>query len=264
MIAKTAKRLSALAFALMLIFGSVTVCFAQSVTNSQYSIEDSKNLLTENEFEQAKQKLEDASKKTGWQFIVFLDPEKVVFNDSLKDYYEENYYNKKDFSKNSVVLVINAALNKGTFFANGDASAYVDDGRINEAGVKLRADLNDQNFSGAIGDFADKMVKFHDTPTAEAEKRDGKLGYVLKHYWWAFALIALIAGGATFGITAGKYKYNGKYNTYNLSENSQTNLSEKQDIFVTKHTTSRVIQQSSSSSGSGGSGSSGGSRGGDF
>ncbi len=263
MIAKTAKRLSALAFALVLIFGSVTVCFAQSFTNSQYSIEDSKNLLTENEFEQAKQKLEDANKKTGWQFIVLLDPEKVVFNDSLKDYYEENYYKKKDFENDSVVLAINVALNKGTFFANGDAAAYIDDGRVNEAGVKLRTDLDKQDYIGAINDFADKMVSFHDSPTAEAEKRDGKLGYVLKHYWWAFALIALIAGGATFGITAGKYKYNGKFNTYNLSENSQTNLSEKQDIFVTKHTTSRVIQ-SSSSSGSRSSGGSGGSRGGDF
>lgn len=258
----TAKRLSALALALMLIFGSVTVCFAEIISTDTYVIDDGASLFSNTEITQLETKLDEAGKKTGWQFIVHTDS-KQVYADSLRDYYEENYFEKGNFKSDSVVLVINKAMNKGTFFANGNAAYYINDARVSELGVKLRADMDNGNYYLAATDFTDGMLKYNRNPTAEVEKREGKLPYVLKHYWWLFAIIALVAGGATYGITAGKYKYNGKYNTYNLKENSQTQLSVQQDMFVTKHTTSHTIQ-SSSSSGSSHSSGSGGSRGGDF
>ncbi len=260
----TAKRLSALAFALVMIFSSLTICFAATEKNNKCSIDDSAELFTEQEFNQIKTKLETSSSKTGWQFIVYTDT-KNVYSSSLRDYYETNYFEKNGFEKNSVVLVINSTMNRGTFFANGGAAYYINDSRTDETGKKLRADMDNQNYIGAVNDFADQMVKYHDNPTAEAERKSNKPGYVLKHYWWAFILIAIVAGGATFGITAGKYKYNGKFNTYDLKANSQTMLTDSQDVFVTKHTTSHTIQSSSSSSsGSSHSSGAGGSRGGDF
>ncbi len=260
----TAKRLSALAFALVMIFSSLTVCFAATEKNNKYSIDDIAEVFTEQDFNEIKTKLETSSNKTGWQFIVYTDTNSVSAS-SLRDYYETNYFEKNGFEKNSVVLVINSTMNRGTFFANGGAAYYINDSRTDETGKKLRKDMDNQDYVGAVNDFADQMVKYHDNPTAEAEKKSNKLGYVLKHFWWAFALIAIVAGGATFGITAGKYKYNGKFNTYDLKANSQTMLTDSQDVFVTKHTTSHTIQSSSSSSsGSSRSSGAGGSRGGDF
>lgn len=260
MINKSLKGVSALVFALVLIFGSITVCFAEAAySTDQYVIDDKAQVLTR-DMDALAEKLKEASEKTGWQLIVYTDNDKVTA-DSLKDYYEDNYYKTGDFKSDSVVLVMNTATNKGTFFANGDASYYINDDRVSETGKLLRPDMDAQDYYQAATDFADKMVEYHNNPTAEVEKKNGKLGYVLKHYWWAFALIAIVAGGLTFGITAGKYKYNGRFNTYDLKSNSSTMLTEQYDTFVTKHTTSRTIQQNDSSSSGG---SSGGSRGGDF
>ncbi|HCA04744.1 MAG TPA: hypothetical protein DEO32_02480 [Ruminococcaceae bacterium] len=260
----TAKRLSALALALMLILGSVTLCFAETASNSGYVIDDTAGLFEKDEVELLKTRLENASKQTGWQFIIHTDNSKITV-DSLRDFYVESYYEKhKEFSDNAVVLVINSAINRGTYFAMGEAKYALNDGRVNELSIKLKVDMDKKAYYQTAVDFTDRMVGYYNKPTAEAEKREGKLVYVLKHYWWLFAIIAVVAGGATFGITAGKYKYNGKFNTYDLNANSETMLDLKQDMFVTKHTTSRVIQTNSGSSGSSHSSGSGGSRGGDF
>ncbi len=260
MINKTVKGISALALALMMLFGSAAICFAAgSQTTEQYSYNDSANVFTDQDINTLVDKLLEGNSKTGWQFIVMTDPNAVNYDDSLQDYYRDNYYKNKGFKENAVVLVYNTGLNKGTFFGTGEAKYYFTDSRIDETGKMLRKNMDAQTYLDGAAAFVDKVEKYYSEGSPELEKRDNKLGYVLKHYWWIFALIGLVAAGATFGITAGRYKYNGKFNTYDLKANSNTMLTEEHDVFVTKHTTSRIIRSESSDSSSSSS-----SSGGDF
>lgn len=261
MMRKSISRLSALTLALLLLFGSVVMCCAYSEVTPQYVIEDEAGVFTNQDIATLKAKLTDTNAKTGWQIIIHTDTQNVQTNGSLREYYTENFYKKGNFEKNAVVLVFNLTLNSGTFFGVGDAQYYFNDSRNDALKPIMRSALDNKSYLDGACQFADKMTEFHNQGSPELEKRNNKLGYVLKRFWWVFAIIAVVAGAATFGITAGRYKYNGKFNTYDLNNNSQTTLTDQYDTFVTKHVSSRTIQ---SSSGSSGNSSSGGSRGADF
>lgn len=251
MINKTVKGISALTLALMLMFGSVVLCFAAGAKiTDQYAYNDLADVFSDADIDALTAKLQEGNSQTGWQFIVMTDSQSVSYGDSLQDYYRDNYYDGANYKPDAVMLVYNTALNKGTFFGTGEAKYYFTDSRIDETGKMLRGYMDSKSYLDGAKAFVDRVIKYHSEGSPELEKRDNKLGYVMKHYWWAFALIGIVAAGATFGITAGKYKYNGKFNTYDLKANSNTTLTEQNDVFITKHTTSRVIRTESSNSGS--------------
>ena len=73
-----------------------------------------------------------------------------------------------------------------------------------------------------------------------------------------FGIVALVIATIVVLIVAHKYKNSGKEGTYDLRSNSVTNLTERQDIFLTKHVSVTTESSSSSDSGSSGGSSSGG------
>ena len=81
---------------------------------------------------------------------------------------------------------------------------------------------------------------------------------MLKHYGIIFGIVALVIATIVVLIVAHKYKNSGKEGTYDLRSNSVTNLTERQDIFLTKHVTVTTESSSSSDGSSGGSSSGGG------
>lgn len=96
------------------------------------------------------------------------------------------------------------------------------------------------------------------------EKEDNKFLYVVKHYGIVIAGGSIIVAVIVVIVVKNRYKHNGKAGTYDLKKNSKTMLTDKKDIFLTKHVSvTRIRSDSDSSSGSssdssGGGGSSGG------
>ena len=264
MMRKNISRLSALALALLLICSSTVLCFAFSEVTPQYAIVDDANLFSEQDVATLKARLAEANAETGWQIIIHTDATNIDIDGSRRKYYTKNFYKTGNFEEDAAVLVFNPTIDGGTFFGTGAAQYYFNDSRDDKLKPIMRSALDSKTYLDGACRFADKMVEFHDQGSPELEKKNNKLGYALKHYWWVFTLIAIVAGAATYGITAGKYKYNGRFNTYDLKSNSNTTLTDEYDNFVTKHVSTRTIQTSSGSSSSGGSSSGGGSRGADF
>ena len=258
---KLTNRLSALTLALMLMLASVSCAFAAHESTAQYAFDE--DILSESELEEVKTAFLQASDKTGWQLVLHSD-DKYVSAGSLSDYYYEYYYKTGGFEKDAAVLVFNTAMDKGAFFGTGEAEYYFTDDRISETGKLMRSYMNRGDYAGAAEEFADKVVEYKKAGSPALEKKNNKLGYVFGRFGWIIIIVAVVAGIATFAITAGKYKYNGKFNTYSLKDNSKTTLTERHDDFVTKHTTSRVIRTQSSGSSSGGGGGGSGHSGGDF
>ena len=96
--------------------------------------------------------------------------------------------------------------------------------------------------------------------------KDGfdKFLYVVKHYGIVIAGGSIIVAVIVVIVVKNRYKHNGKAGTYDLKKNSKTMLTDKKDIFLTKHVSVTRIRSDSDSSGgsssssSGGGGSSGG------
>jgi hypothetical protein len=71
----------------------------------------------------------------------------------------------------------------------------------------------------------------------------------LKKYGWIGGIAGVVIAIIFVLVNVGRYKYNGKGGTYDLDKNSQMNLLDSQDVFVSKHTTYTTIQSSNNSSG---------------
>lgn len=268
MIKQISKQLSALLFAALLMLGSTAVCFA--VGNSQYVITDDAELFTDSQIQQLADILTEASNTTGWQYIVHTD-NRGISSSNMTDYYNREYYDTNDFESDAIMFVYDFASDGAALITHGDAMQYISDERLGEIGPQLRQYLREEDYYGAVSAFAEITEDYYESGVPDdgsysnIEEEDfrqtNKFLYVLTHYGIIIAIVALAAGGATFGITAVKYKLNGKSGTYDLRANSKTIINEQEDIFVSKHTTVHRIESSSGSSGgsSSGSSSSGGS-----
>ena len=143
----------------------------------------------------------------------------------------------------------------------GDAMYYFGDGRVNTLLDDVQYDMKQGNYYSAAEQFLYYVDHYYDEGIDDdesnenidlQEKEDNKFLYVVKHY------------GIVIAVVKNRYKHNGKAGTYDLKKNSKTMLTDKKDIFLTKHVSVTRIRSDSDSSGgsssssSGGGGSSGG------
>lgn len=264
MMKKVSVSVSALLLALLLLAATVTV-FAASAS----VVDDSANVFSTSESEEIRSRFDKAADKTGWQMIVYTSNQGVGSN--LNNYYNANYYDTHSYDANAVLLVFDTGSNKGTVITHGDAMHYISDQRMSDLGFLLRGYMNSGSYyQGALA-FAEKIEEYYSAGIPEDgtfdnisynEKQDNKLLYTLKKGGWLIGLLSVAAGLIFFFVNKSRYKNMGKSGTYDLSANSDVQLTEAQDDFVTQHTTVRTIQRDNNSSG----GSSGGSThgGGDF
>lgn len=250
MMKKLSLRLSAAAFAFLFFCVSTLTGFA-SVTTS-YALDDAAYVFDEAQTAELEAKMQEASDKTGWQFIVHTSYN-GVHSDDMKSYYDR-YFKSQDYQKNAIMLVIDRLSDNRTILAYGDVKGYFanDTSRYDNIKSAMKPYLNSGDMYGATLVFIEKAAAVHDMG------KTLKILLVLQKFGIIIGIVAIVAGLLVFFITKSRYKNTGKAGTYDLAANSSVNLEEAEDQFVTQHTTVRTIKtDSSSGSSSGGSSKSG-------
>lgn len=258
---KFSKQITAVFFAVLLALGSIVSISALSDDCSSYYIWDFSHLLSKAEENELGEKLYDIGNTTDWQIIIYTSDEGVSAEEM--DAYYSNQFDSLHSSY--VEFVIDTGSDNRIILTHGSAMEYFTDKRMDEIKSNLRPYLNSGDMYGACVEFADTTLEFYNKgiPANGSynnvdDGTENKFIYVLTHWGWIFAIVAIVAGGAFVGVNVGRYKFNGKSGTYNLKENSSVKLLDKQDVFLHKHTT-YTTSSSSSSGGSSGGGKSGGS-----
>ena len=254
MMKKLTIRASALAVAAMLLLMSLFAVFAE-VTNT-YAITDDAAVFNADETASLATQLNEAGKKTGWQFIVHTSNDGISSDSALESHYND-YYDSQHFQYDAIMLVIDRGSGKRDLLTYGDVRNYFkDSSRYDIIKDAMRPYLSSDDMYGATQQFIEKSLEVYGMGKTSA------LVLSLKKFGWIAGLAGIIIGLLFFVINRSRYKNMGKAGTYDLSANSSVDLHDVQDDFVTQHTTVRTIErQSSSDSGSshsGGGNSSGG------
>lgn len=263
------KRLSAVLAAMIMVFCTPLFVFAAGQTE----LRDDANLFTSEEMTELQSQLDALAEKTGWVAVIYTNNEGKT-EDDIKPFANRYYADKYGKTTAGVMLTIDMSGRAIDFRTKGDAMQYFSDNRVNELLDDVQYEMKQGNYYGAAQSFIRYADQDFDAgiPVGESnenidmqEKEDNKLLYVVKHFGIFIAGGSIVIAVIIVVIVKSRYKHNGKAGTYDLRKNSKTMLTDKQDIFLTKHVSVTRIQHDSGGSGgssggssSGGGGSSGG------
>lgn len=262
MIMKYTKRISALFCAVMLMLCTSVCVFAQA----SGVITDDANLFTESEKAELQSQLNALSEKTGWMAVIYTNYNGYS-SDEIKPHSNRYYADNYGKTTAGVMLTIDMEGRAVDFRTKGDAMYYFSDNRVDTILDDVQGCLKEGLYYDAALYFISYSSQYYDAGIPEGEsnenidiqeKEDNALLYVLRHYGIIFGVVALVTATIVVFVVAHKYKNSGKEGTYDLRSNSVTNLTERQDIFLTKHVTVTTESSSSSGGSSGGSSSGGG------
>ncbi len=263
MLIKYAKRFSAAVFVVLIIICTPFCVFAESTGR----LIDEAELYTAAQQEELNKQLRELSIKTGWNAVIYTNYNGCD-EDDIKAY--SNRYYADNYGKTSagVILTVDMLGRAVDFRAKGGAMQYFSDNRVDTILDDIQSCLSSEQYYDAAERFIKYIGDYYDAGIPEGEsneyldiqeQEDHPFLYVVTHYG-IFIVIASL-GISVLAVVLIRYRYsrNGMQNIYDLRANSKINLTDKQDVFLTKHVS--VTNISSSSSG-GGSHSGGGSSGG--
>lgn len=263
---KYTKQISALFCAAMLMLCTTVCVFAQA----SGVITDNAELFTESEKVELQSQLDALSEKTGWMAVIYTNYDGYDA-DNIKPHTNRYYADNYGKTTAGVMLTIDMEGRAVDFRTKGDAMYYFSDNRVDTILDDVQGCLKEGLYYDAATLFISYSSHYYDDGIPEGEsnenidiqeKEDNALLYVLRHYGIIFGVVALVTATIVVFVVAHKYKNNGKEGTYDLRSNSVTNLTERQDIFLTKHVTVTTESSSSGGSSSGSSSGGGGSSGG--
>ena len=234
-------RISAITVALLLLFASLMMVSAAPAG----VLDDSANLFSGSEASDIQQKLNEASAKTGWQFIVTTTNQ--AFTDSDIETYADQYYNNGGFDANAIVLVIgnneDNTAKKRIMRMKGDVKAYFahDNSRYEDI-ISAMKGCGDNMYEATLA-FVNKSSEIY------GRGKTNLLLLSLKKVGPFAGVAGVIIAVVFFFVIKSRYKHMGTTGTYDLAANSKVDLKEMEDTYVTQHTTVRTIQKDNDSSG---------------
>ena len=256
------KRLSAMFAAMIMVFCTPLLVFAAGQTE----LRDDAGLFTSEEETQLQSELDTFVQKTGWVAVIYTNNEGKT-EDNIKPFANRYYADKYGKTTAGVMLTIDMEGRAIDFRTKGDAMYYFSDDRVNTLLDDVQYEMKEADQFNAAEKFLYYVDRYYDEGIPEGEsnenidlqeKEDNKLLYVVTHYGIFIAIGSIIVAVIIVVVVKSRYKYNGKAGTYDLKKNSKTMLTDKQDIFLTKHVSVTRIQRDSDSSGGGSSSSSSG------
>lgn len=270
---KITKRFSAILAAILIIVCMPLCVFAQA----KGVLTDNAYLFSDYERDELQSQLDELSEKTGWLVIIYTNYDGYK-NDEIwthsNQYYADNYGKTTD----GVMLNIDMSGRAVDFCTKGGAMNYFSDNRVDTILNRVQPYLSSEEYYDAADKFISYVGKYYDEgiPNAEPshniemnEKEDNLLWYVVNHYLIIILLVSCGISALAVVFVTVRYKKNGKANIYDLSANSNVNLTNSTDTFLHKSVSVTTVSSSSSGSHSSGGHSSshhssggGGSRGG--
>lgn len=253
---KNIKRLAAALFAMSIVACSA---FTASAEATDKLIDDA-DLYSESEEAVIEANLEEASKRTGWDFIIYTNYNNVESYD-MQDYCDEYYINHgygKNTDDRGIFLVIDMSSCEMYVTTKGDTMYYFSDSRVDNILDDVQFALMDAEYMEAAEYFVEDAVGYYNQgkPSSGSfsneeyvEKNENPLWYVIRSYGIVILLVSMgIAALSAIGVKK-KYQNNGRENTYDLASNSKVRLVAKEDTFLTRNVSVTTVSSSSSSSG---------------
>lgn len=253
---KNIKRLAAALFAMSIVACSA---FTASAEATDKLIDDA-DLYSASEEAVIEANLEEASKRTGWDFIIYTNYNNVESYD-MQDYCDEYYINHgygKNTDDRGIFLVIDMSSREMYVTTKGDTMYYFSDSRVDNILDDVQFALMDAEYMEAAEYFVEDAVGYYNQgkPSSGSfsnveyvEKNENPLWYVIRSYGIVILLVSMgIAALSAIGVKK-KYQNNGRENTYDLASNSKVRLVEKEDTFLTRNVSVTTVSSSSSSSG---------------
>ena len=242
MIKQLSKRASAMICVALMLVIAVVPAFAQSKNSDKFALTDEAGLFSEEQFNTLCTTAESVGTKTGIQIAIYTCSDGVDA-DSMKSHYDKYYQtNQSIYKADCVLLVFDAKSGYRTILTYGSAKKVITDGRIKDIQKAMKPSLDQGDNYKAACEFIDQVEKIYSEP---------KIITSLKKYGWIGGIAGVVIAIIFVLVNVGRYKYNGKGGTYELDKNSQMNLLDSQDVFVSKHTTYTTIRSSDNSSGGG-------------
>ena len=243
MIKQLSKRVSIFLCAAFLVALSVMPAFAavsRDKYTDTYAIIDDAAYFPKEVFQNLCTRADKVGSETGIQIVIYSN-ENGVNESDMETYYEDFYNKNKDKLKSDcAMLVFDLGSHSNIILTYGKAKKLLDKGRMEEIKKEIKPDINNGDLSNAANTFMNDIEKYNSEP---------KIITSLKKVGWIGGIAGVVIAIIFVLVNVGRYKYNGKGGTYDLNKNSQMNLLDSQDVFVSKQTTYTEIQSSSNDSG---------------
>ncbi len=243
--------------------------------NASEKIYDYSDILTDEEEKEIYKEIDEFIKKTNID-MVFVSVDLPYQSDKTNEDFAADFYDYNDFGidfKNySGILLLRNTYEEDPYFniyTFGDAQLYFSFNRLENTLDSIYDDFHSGRYYDGIDIFIKKMTSYYNSGIANEMKEYevNEDGYLYKAYRIPYIPVILISGALTFIVMFILVKKNKMVSTATKAteylDKSSINYTNKQDNFITSHTSSYVMSSSSGGGGGGGSfHSSGGSSGG--
>ena len=234
------------------------------LVNANEKLYDYSDILTETEEQLLYKQIEEFINKTNMD-MVFVTVNLPYSYDYKNEEYAADFYDYNDFGINfknySGILLLRNTYEYDRYYnvyLFGDAQLYYNYSRTEYVLDEIYYDFSNQNYYNGYTTFIEKMSNYYDAgiPSEMKNYEVTEDGYLKEKYVIPIIPILIVSGIVTLIVMIILIKKNKmvkkatKASEY-LNKNS-INFTTRNDIFVTEHTTSRIISDGSSGGGGGG------------
>lgn len=222
---------------LFVVLGIILMCQPATYAAQKSLVYDDAKLLSDAQKKEVSQAAEKLQKQTGWDVLVVTTKNT---NGKTTQKYNDDILEHHLTGNSGISFIIDMANRQVYISTTGDAIQKITNKKINAIIDKGYPHIKKQEYAKAFDAMLGKTYN-----------------YVHKSIQWYEALIAILlalaAGGITFGAVVGKYRLKWGTYKYDFHVNSQCNISRAEDHFVNEIVTHHHIERNSSGDGDGGS-----------
>ncbi len=241
--------------------------------DSEEKIYDFAGVLTDDEYNSLKKQIEEFIQKTNMDLVILIESF-PYYQDRENEDYAVDFYDYNDFGmfndNYSGTLLFRNTYESNPYYDMynfGVAQQYFDQSRMDITLDGIYDNLHAGNYYEGFSSFIKYLSNFYDAGMALDDYELDENGFLQKKYEYPFIVIfgaAFVITAIIMGILISKNKMVRKATqAENYLDQSSVQITNRQDIFLTTHTTSYTVSSSSGgSSGGGGGHSSRGSSGG--
>ena len=241
--------------------------------NARDKIYDFSGVLTDDEYNKLKKEIDEYIKETRMDLVIVID-EIPYSNDSMNEEYAADFYDYNDFGiefdKYSGTLLLRNTYEQDPYYdiyTFGDAQLYYDYNRLQVILDEIYNDLHSGEYYEGFHKYIEFLKDYYRDGKSLNDYKVDENGYLHKVYKYPFIIIFVISTIVTAIVMSILVKRNKMVlKATEASEylnKTSTRITNRQDQFISTHTSSYTVSSSSGGGSSGGghhssSGSSGG------
>ncbi len=231
--------------------------------NAQEKIYDFSGVLTDDEYDKLKQEIDEYIKETKMDLVIVID-DIPYSNDKMNETYAADFYDYNDFGirfqRYSGTLLLRNTYEQDPYYdiyTFGDAQLFYDYNRLQVILDGIYDDLHSGNYYNGFHEHIEYLDRYYKQGKALNNYKVDENGYLYKVYTYPFVIIFVISTIVTAIVMSILVKRNKMVlKATEASEylnKASTRITNREDRFISTHTTSYTTSSSSGGGGGGGS-----------